>query len=303
MLGYGFTEYLLSESQRLCRNILDGQPTHPDARYFLGTSLGVLGSFAFTIDREKIQALRYGKKAYSYHRDLMEENPDFYDSYLSVGFYEYIVGNLPWYIKWLAAIAGYSGSAKRGFEYLELAAEKAHYVADDSRVLLMVLNVREKRHDRALSIARTLHRKYPRSFLLHLNRAQLLERMGRLDDAVREYQIIMGKAEAETPNYDRIPLPIFRYRMGQKFLDLGYPGEGLEQLRKAVSDRRVPVREKALAHLRAGQTLHSLGKSKEAIDQYKEVLKLPNADNSHSQARRGLNKSQVPSTNPQSRPR
>ena len=293
----------LSESQRLCRNILDGQPTHPDARYFLGTSLGVLGSFAFTIDRKKIQALRYGKKAYSYHRDLMEENPDFYDSYLSVGLYEYIVGNLPWYIKWLAAIAGYSGSAKRGFEYLELAAEKAHYVADDSRVLLMVLNVREKRHDRALSIARTLHRKYPRSFLLHLNRAQLLERMGRLDDAVREYQIIMGKAEAETPNYGRIPLSIFRYRMGQKFLDLGYPDQGLEQLRKAANDRRVPVREKALAHLRAGQTLHSLGKSKEAIDQYKEVLKLPNADNSHSQARRGLNKSQVPSTNPQSRPR
>ena len=108
----------ISESQRLCRNILAGQPAHPDARYFLGTSLGVLGSFAFTIDRKKIQALRYGKQAYNYHRDLMKEDPAFYDSYLSVGLYEYIVGNLPWYIKWLAAIAGYSGSAKRGFEYL-----------------------------------------------------------------------------------------------------------------------------------------------------------------------------------------
>ncbi len=183
----------ISESQRLCRNILAGQPAHPDARYFLGTSLGVLGSFAFTIDRKKIQALRYGKQAYNYHRDLMKEDPAFYDSYLSVGLYEYIVGNLPWYIKWLAAIAGYSGSAKRGFEYLELAAEKAHYVADDSRVLLMVLNVREKRHDRALSIARTLHGKYPRSFLLHLNKAQLLERMGRLDESVREYQSINRK--------------------------------------------------------------------------------------------------------------
>lgn len=275
----------LSESQKLCRKILAGQPAHADARYFLGTSFGVLGSFAFTIDRKKIQALRYGKKAYSYHRDLMKENPDFYDSYLSVGLYEYIVGNLPWYIKWLAAIAGYSGSAKRGFEYLELAAEKAHYVADDARVLLMVLNVREKRHDRALSIARMLHRKYPRSFLLHLNQAQLLERMGRPDEAVREYQMIVERAEARTPNYGRIPLSIFRYRMGGKFLDLGYPDPGLEQLRKAASDRRVPVREKALAHLRAGQTLHSLGRLKEAIDHYKEVLKLPNAEGSHSRAR------------------
>ena len=167
-------------------------PAFYDSYLSVGQSLGVLGSFAFTIDRKKIQALRYGKQAYNYHRDLMKEDPAFYDSYLSV-VYEYIVGNLPWYIKWLAAIAGYSGSAKRGFEYLELAAEKAHYVADDSRVLLMVLNVREKRHDRALSIARTLHGKYPRSFLLHLNKAQLLERMGRLDESVREYQSINRK--------------------------------------------------------------------------------------------------------------
>ena len=287
----------LSESQKLCRNILAGQPTHADARYFLGTSLGVLGSFAFTIDRKKVRALRYGKKAYGYHRDLVKENPDFYDCYLSVGLYEYIVGNLPWYIKWLAAIAGYSGSAKRGFEYLELGAAKAQYVADDARVLLMVLHVREKRHDKALSIARTLHQKYPRSFLLHLNQAQLLERMGRLDEAVQEYQIIIGRAEEETPNYGRIPLPIFRYRMGRKFLDLGYPHPGLEQLRRAASDRRVPARERVLSHLRAGQTLHSLGRSKEAIDHYKEVLRLPNAEKSHSQASSYLKKSQVPSTN------
>ena len=290
----------LSESQKLCRNILEGQPAHPDARYFLGTSLGVLGSFAFTIDRKKVQALRYGKKAYGYHRDLVKENPDFYDSYLSVGLYEYILGNLPWYIKWLAAIAGYSGSEKRGFEYLELAAARAHYVADDARVLLMVLNVREKRHDKALSIARTLHRKYPRSFLLHLNQAQLLERMGRAAEAFQEYRIIIERAEAASPNYSRIPLSIFRYRMGGKFLDLGYPDSGLEQLRKAASDRRVPAREKALSHLRAAQTLHSLGRSKEAIDHYKEVLRLPNVENSHSQARSYLKESQVKSTKPQS---
>lgn len=288
----------LSESQRLCQNILEDQPPHPDARYFLGTSFGILGSFAFTIDRKKVQALRYGKKAYGYHRDLVKENPEFYDSYLSVGLYEYIVGNLPWYIKWLAAMAGYGGSAKRGFEYLELAAARAHYVADDARVLLMVLNVREKRHDKALTIARTLHQKYPRSFLLHLNQAQLLERMGRSAEAVQEYQIIIERAEAASPNYGRIPLSTFRYRMGRKFLDLGHPDPGLKQFRRAVSDRGVPAREKALFHLQAAQTLHSLGRTKEAIDHYKEVLRLPNADNSHSQARSYLRKFQVPSTKP-----
>lgn len=82
--------------------------------------------------------------------------------------------------------------------------------------------------------------------------------MGSSGEAVQEFQTIIEGVEASSPNYGLIPLSIFRYRMSRMFLDLGYLDPGLEQLRKAASDRRVPPREKAFFHLQAAQTLHSL---------------------------------------------
>lgn len=168
---------LIGQSQKLTRAILEEHPNNKDARYFLGSSYGVLGAFFITIDHSKGKAFKYGKKAYKYHRELVEEDPDYYDAYMSVGLYEYIVANLPWYIKWFAVIIGYRGSEERGFDYLSLAAEKGQYVADEARVLQMVLYVREKQYKQALKTARDLHQKYARSFLLHLNQAQILEKM------------------------------------------------------------------------------------------------------------------------------
>jgi hypothetical protein len=280
----------MADCQRLSTEILKKDPKNADARYFLGNMYGVLGAFAITIDHSYSEAFSNGKKAYKYHSELIAEKPDFYDAYMTVGLYEYVVDNLPWYIKWIAVIVGYRGNQERGFRYLALAADKGTYAADDARVLEMVLDVREKRFADALGNVQTLRAKYPKNFILHLNEAQILEKMGRNDQAAAAYRDVLRLATLKKPNYQKIPLATFRVTAAKKLLHLQDFASALTQFQTALDDPATPQGEKSLAHLGAGQALDRLGRRGEALQQYQAVLKLPNLDHTHSWAREFLSR-------------
>lgn len=280
----------VARAQELAEQYLGEHPGDKDARYYLGAVEGTLGVFAFTIERSYTKALRHGKKAFQHQRAIIEDDPDFYDSYLTVGTYEYILGNLPWYIKWIAAIAGYRGSEERGFQYLVLAAEKSIFVANDARVLLMVLYVRERQYDYGLEVARQLHKRYPESFLLHLNQAQILERMDARRKAAETYVDVIRFAEERRRNYQKLPLETFRYTTGTKLLELGARDEALDLFEAATLDPETLPRERALSHLKAGQILDLMGKREEAIAHYREVQRLEDFESSHKLATRFIDK-------------
>ncbi len=279
---------LVEESQAKANAILDRDKGNKDARYFLGSSHGILGSFAITIERSRTSAFREGKKAYQIHHDLVEEDAGYYDAYMSVGVYEYIVGNLPWPIKWLAAIIGYRGSVERGLQYLQLAADKGQFVADDARTLQMVLLVRETQYGKALENVRYLERKAPKNFILKLNEAQILEKMGRKPEAAAAYRELLEKAEKGVANFDRLPLGTMRYKVGRKLLDLGDGEAALAQSRRSLEDPKTPERERALSRLLEGQALDLLGRRGEAVSSYQKVLEAREVEGSHDLARRLL---------------
>lgn len=278
----------VDKAATLSEAILEKHPEHEDARYFLGSAEGLRGAFAITIDRDKGAAFRHGKKAYQLHHELIQDAPEYYDAYATVGLYEYIVDNLPWYIKWLAIIIGYRGSEERGFEYLTLAAEKGLYATTNARVFLMLLYVREEQYDYALQVARNLHRRYSRNFLFHINVAQILDLAGKEDAAVDTYLDIVHLATEEKPNYQELPLGIFRHNLGAKLMAMGRLELALEQFVDATRHLETPARERSLSHLKAGQVLDLLGKRRDAKEHYTRVLELADAEGAHRRAKRYL---------------
>jgi tetratricopeptide (TPR) repeat protein len=279
-------ERLLDRSETLANRILEERPSDRDARYYLGSVEGIRGAYAITIERSKMDALRHGKRAYQYEKAVVDEDPDYADAYMTVGLYEYILDNLPWYIKWVAVIAGYTGDEKLGFEYLVRSAEKGKNVAIDARVLLMVLYVRERRYDYALSLARDLHRLFPENFLFHLNQGQILKKMGQTGEALDVFAAVERKAEEGAPNYQRFSLAAFRYSLGLELLGSGRREEALARFERVSADAGAPRREAALSRLKAGQILDLLGRRQEAVARYREVLKLEDAAGAHREAER-----------------
>lgn len=276
------------KSQMLARKYLEEHPGDKDARYYLGAAEGAQGAFAFTIDQSYLTALRHGKAAYRYQRALVDEDPEFWDSYLTVGMYEYTLGNIPWYLKWITSIAGYRGSEARGFEYLVTAADKAKFVSNEARVLLMVLYVREGYYEYALRVAKDLHRRHPENFLSHLNQAQILEKLGEREEAIETYLEVVRLAEESKKNYQKVPLGTFRYTAGARLVELGAREKALTLFLEATQDPGTPEREKALSHLRAGEMLDLLGKREEAVSQYQVVRELSEFEDSHESASKYL---------------
>jgi hypothetical protein len=88
---------LITEYRKLAEGVLPQNADDNDARYFVASAYGVLAAFAITADHSRKQALDYGKKSYELHNQLVSRDPHFYDSYMTLGIYEYIVDNLPWY--------------------------------------------------------------------------------------------------------------------------------------------------------------------------------------------------------------
>lgn len=278
----------VERSQTLAMRWLELYPGDVDARYYLGAAEAALGVFAFTIDRSYLGALGHGKKAYEIQKGIIEEAPEFSDSYLTVGTYEYIVGNLPWYIKWIAAIAGYHGSEREGFEHLVRAARDGFLVRNDARVLLMVLYVREEEYDYALRMAQQLHARYRENFLLHLNRAQILEKLGRPEQAALTLLQAVERSEVGVPNYHKLDPTKLRYPLGERLLAVDRPEEALEQFEKAIADPETPERDRAFAHLRAGEILESRGRYQEARQRYLRLRSFEDVEGAHRAASRRL---------------
>lgn len=278
----------LEKSMSLSEKILSQSPDHLVAKYFLGSAKGVLAAFKITIDHDKMAAFDHGKKAYNLHKEVIDKDPEFYDAYSTVGVYQYIADNLPWYIKWIAVIAGFSGDEEKGLEYLRLSAEKSQYANDDAQVILMVLLVREEEYAKALEVANDLHRKYSKNFLLHLNRAQIFEKMDRQVDAFREYQKVLQSAEAGRPNYDRVNLSPLRFKLAEEAFDLGKLEIARDHFRQLSELEKGKAHRMARSLIRLGQ-IHDLQDSRDrALESYRQVLERERLSEWHDQAEKYL---------------
>lgn len=278
----------IRESQALAQKILDGDSRNTDALYFMGASYGILGSFSITIDHSLRNAFRYGSKAYDYDRRVIRIDPRYYDAYMTVGLYEYIVGSIPWWAKPFAMLAGYFGSKAQGFKYVALVVAHGDYVKTEAKVLEMVLWMHEGRPANALRNAQELHSDYPRNYIFQINIAQILEQMGEAERAIAIYLEVLRKAEEGKPNYDQVPMGTFRYNLGSRLFRMGRLPAAQEQFQKCLAHPGASDHDKALSFLRLGQILDLLGRREEAVESYRQVLQIKNIEDSQAQARKYL---------------
>jgi len=186
----------IHECQSLAQEGLTRNPRDVDALYFLAASHGILAAFSITLDHGLSKAFSYGNKAYDYGRQVIKLDPNYYDAYVTVGLFQYVLGSTPWYLRLLAAVVGFHGNKEQGLRGVEIAEVRGAYVKNDARVVQMVLSMFEGKTQDALRYAQELHRDFPRNYIFQINIAQILEITGRSDEAAAEYLEIVRRAAA-----------------------------------------------------------------------------------------------------------
>ena len=78
----------------------------PYAKYYLGSIYSILAAYEASTARKFWSAMRNGSKGIDAHQQVLKLKPDYYDAFLSVGLYDYVIGNLPFPVKALIAMGG-----------------------------------------------------------------------------------------------------------------------------------------------------------------------------------------------------
>jgi tetratricopeptide (TPR) repeat protein len=253
----------------------------PDALYFLGAVHGVLAGYEASTARKFFAAMRNGSRNVDLHQKVIELKPDYYDAYLSIGTYHYILGSLPFYMKALAALGGMRGNKQKGISELQTVVEKGTN-ADDASVLLLAIYQNEKRPNDALAVLQRLSAKYPRNYLLKLEATTTLVELNRYDEAYQQFESLL-RDESAAPVADLVRYKYAEALAAQKqFTRAAEQFLAVPQLKTAQADLTT------ISLLRAAQIYDLAGKRALALVQYQAVLARPNVYDSHEQAERGL---------------
>jgi hypothetical protein len=154
-------------------------PGDEDALFALCMSAGIETDYTALVERRTWRSLKLAPIALEPARKLLARTPPFYDAYLNFGALEYIVGDLPFFIRWLVRYDGIEGNKRRGIEQLKLTARHGRYYGPFARVLLVVASLREKKTADAEQLLAGLVQDFPENQLFRKELAIVTDRARR----------------------------------------------------------------------------------------------------------------------------
>jgi hypothetical protein len=157
--------------------------THPDDREALFTlcmSSGLATDYAALVERRRFGSFTLAKQTQVYALKLLALKPPYYDAHMTVGSVEYVVGSLPFFLRWFVRIDQIEGSKEKAVEHLQLVAQRGRYYGPFAQILLSIIYLREKRPRDAERLLAGLTAEFPENPLIRreLARAGELARRG-----------------------------------------------------------------------------------------------------------------------------
>jgi hypothetical protein len=136
-------------------------PEDIEALFALCMSAGVETDYTALVERRTWRSIKLVPTTIKYADRLLARTPPFYDAYLNVGSIEYIVGDLPFFIRWFVRYDGIQGNKARGIDQLKLVANRGRYYGPFARILLVLVALREHKPEEAEELLRGLATEFP----------------------------------------------------------------------------------------------------------------------------------------------
>jgi hypothetical protein len=151
----------LEDAQAHAQARLNSNPDDQDALFSFCVTTGVLTDYTALVEKKQIGSLPLVKRGAAYAQRLLKLNPKYYDAYLTTGMTEYLLGSLPFFVRWFVKIDNINPNKEQGIKTVELVAQRGHYLKPFAKILLAVANLREKKPREAEKILVELTHDYP----------------------------------------------------------------------------------------------------------------------------------------------
>jgi len=168
----------LQDTQRRGEAALAANPNDRSALLAMCIAQGVTTDYMALIEKRQLSSLTPAKRANSYAQRLLKLDPEFYDAYLAAGFSEYMLGSLPFFVRWFVRFDNVSGDKQSGMDHLALVARAGHYLKPFAKILLGIINLREKRPQEAQRLLVDLANSYPENPLFRKELSKINTQLG-----------------------------------------------------------------------------------------------------------------------------
>jgi hypothetical protein len=168
----------IADAQSRAEAVLAKDPNDKMALFAMCITEGVATDYMALVEKHQIGSLSPAKRSNNYAQRLLKLDPKFYDAYLAAGFSEYLVGSLPFFIRWFVHFDNVSGSKEAGVRNLKLVADEGHYLKPFAKILLGIAALREKRPHDAQRLLAELSHNYPQNPLFRKELEKLNEKYG-----------------------------------------------------------------------------------------------------------------------------
>lgn len=158
--------------------VLRANPNDKQALFAMCIAQGVTTDYMAFVEKHQFRSLSPAERSNSYAQRLLRLDPQFYDAYLTAGLSEYLVGSLPFFIRWFIHFDNVDGSKTKGIQNLEMVAQQGRYLKPFAKILLGIIALREKRYREAHNLLVDLTRGYPENPLFRTELAKLNAHLG-----------------------------------------------------------------------------------------------------------------------------
>ena len=265
----GDYEQFLNLSDNLikkCEDINDKNENDLDAQFYKGWSYTLRAVIVYFMDRKMLQAATDAKDGNKALLFVVEKNPNYYDAYLGLGVFNYMLSMVPRKLQWLTSILGFSGDRETGRKQLISASENGTYTNTEAKFYLTLLSWREENYTDAENYAGKLKESHPNSPAIWMLSGLLLTQQDKMTEAIGSYE------KAITLNKDKQSDMVFKIAFGalcnayfrtnqfEKASDYGK-----KYMAYATKDDNVNNRLYSI-----GVSLELMGRRDEAMDYYKQ---------------------------------
>ena len=153
-------------------------PNDTQALFAMCIAQGVTTDYMAFVEKKQFSSLSPAKRSNGYAQQLLKLDSKFYDAYLTAGISEYMIGSLPFFIKWFIHFDNVDGSKATGVDRLRLVAREGHYFKPFSKIMLSIIGLRDKRPQEAQQWLTELARDYPENRLFRKELAKVNIKLG-----------------------------------------------------------------------------------------------------------------------------
>jgi len=261
---------LIRQATALSQAKLKANPNDLDALYALGVTHGLQATYTALVEKAWFKALRNGLDAYKAHKRILQIDPNYNDAKMVVGVYNYVVGNLPWVVKFAAFLVAIHGSKEKGLELIHEAAEGGIEATVDAKTTEALFLAREKRYSEAIPLAKELSQTFPRNFLYGLAVADLERNANQLPAAAASYERLLAASKQGMFRGEHVEFAA--RNLGRTLREeKDYLGAAKAYERAASFPKIDPIFARR-ANLAAGQMYDLAGERSSAVQKYEQVL-------------------------------